>query len=669
MCCLVDVRAQRQLPSGADGRQAAAPGDRTSCCSRSSLDPALMLEAMRAGVNECSPSRFRQADLEAAIDRVSLGQRSAGRWRSVFAFVGAKGGVGTTTIGGQRRDRAGEAVDGPRRCSSTCTWPTATRRCSSAPSRASRCSTRSRTCTGSTTRSSKSLVVQTQLRPRPAGVVGPRRPTAWSTCGGMRTLIEFAASPLPRTPCSTCRAPTPAVLDALERRREHRRRRQPGAGDGPQRAAAWRRRCASAIGTSGLDGRQPARSAVPRSASDDVEQAVGGTRSRTVSRATTGCALTALNKGRPLALDNHNQLARLVHRARARSRRRRGREGRTAAGRSSSGFSRAAGNRDASLAKRTDAMSSLVHASSHRERRVADTRNAALSGAEEPHPPGAAQPAEPRAADARQARGRRAGDPHADRRHARARDARRRRSASSSARARSIDVLNELFGLGPLEALLRTRRSRTSWSTASTRSTSSATAGSSRPTSCSRTIGTCCRSSSASSARSAGASTSRARWWTRGSPTARASTPSSRRWRSTARRSRSAASAPTGSARRTWSARESLTQPMLDFLEAAVACRLNIIVSGGTGAGKTTLLNVLSGFISDDERIVTIEDAAELMLRQRHVVRLETRPAEHRRQGRGPAARARRSTPCVCVPTASSSARSAAKKRSTCCRP
>ena len=72
--------------------------------------------------------------------------------------------------------------------------------------------------------------------------------------------------------------------------------------------------------------------------------------------------------------------------------------------------------------------------------------------------------------------------------------------------------------------------------------------------------------------------------------------------------------------------RESMTQPMLEFLQAAVACRLNIIVSGGTGAGKTTLLNVLSGFISNLERIVTIEDAAELMMRQRHVVRLETRP-------------------------------------------
>jgi pilus assembly protein CpaF len=73
--------------------------------------------------------------------------------------------------------------------------------------------------------------------------------------------------------------------------------------------------------------------------------------------------------------------------------------------------------------------------------------------------------------------------------------------------------------------------------------------------------------------------------------------------------------------------RDSLTKPMLDFLQAAVACRLNVIVSGGTGAGKTTLLNVLSGFIGPHERIITIEDAAELVLRQRHVVRLETRPS------------------------------------------
>ena len=73
--------------------------------------------------------------------------------------------------------------------------------------------------------------------------------------------------------------------------------------------------------------------------------------------------------------------------------------------------------------------------------------------------------------------------------------------------------------------------------------------------------------------------------------------------------------------------RESWTEPMKQFLEAAVGCRLNIVVSGGTGAGKTTLLNILSSFINDHERVVTIEDAAELKLRQRHVVRLETRPA------------------------------------------
>jgi len=72
--------------------------------------------------------------------------------------------------------------------------------------------------------------------------------------------------------------------------------------------------------------------------------------------------------------------------------------------------------------------------------------------------------------------------------------------------------------------------------------------------------------------------------------------------------------------------RGALTQSMLDFLAAAVACRLNIVVSGGTGSGKTTLLNILSSFISAKERIISIEDAAELLLQQRHVIRLETRP-------------------------------------------
>jgi pilus assembly protein CpaF len=68
------------------------------------------------------------------------------------------------------------------------------------------------------------------------------------------------------------------------------------------------------------------------------------------------------------------------------------------------------------------------------------------------------------------------------------------------------------------------------------------------------------------------------------------------------------------------------TPEMFDFLRACVEARLNVFVSGGTGSGKTTMLNILSSFIPNDERIVTIEDAAELQLRQEHVVTLEARP-------------------------------------------
>ncbi len=71
---------------------------------------------------------------------------------------------------------------------------------------------------------------------------------------------------------------------------------------------------------------------------------------------------------------------------------------------------------------------------------------------------------------------------------------------------------------------------------------------------------------------------------------------------------------------------KTLTEPMLELLSAMVKGRLNFMISGGTGAGKTTLLNVLSGYIPNADRIVTIEDAAELQLNQEHVVRLETRP-------------------------------------------
>ncbi len=69
-----------------------------------------------------------------------------------------------------------------------------------------------------------------------------------------------------------------------------------------------------------------------------------------------------------------------------------------------------------------------------------------------------------------------------------------------------------------------------------------------------------------------------------------------------------------------------LTQSMAEFLRACVLARLNIVISGGTGSGKTTLLNVLSGFIPENERIITIEDAAELQLQQDHVLRMETKP-------------------------------------------
>jgi pilus assembly protein CpaF len=79
-----------------------------------------------------------------------------------------------------------------------------------------------------------------------------------------------------------------------------------------------------------------------------------------------------------------------------------------------------------------------------------------------------------------------------------------------------------------------------------------------------------------------------------------------------------------------------LTEPVARFLRAVVLGRLNVVISGGTGAGKTTLLNVLSGFIPATERIVTIEDSAELQLQQPHVVRLETRPANIEGKGEVP---------------------------------
>ena len=78
---------------------------------------------------------------------------------------------------------------------------------------------------------------------------------------------------------------------------------------------------------------------------------------------------------------------------------------------------------------------------------------------------------------------------------------------------------------------------------------------------------------------------------------------------------------------------DSLTKEMLDFLAACVKCRINLIVSGGTGSGKTTLLNALSRFIPSTERVVTIEDTAELELQQPHVAKMESQPADPNGEG------------------------------------
>ena len=108
---------------------------------------------------------------------------------------------------------------------------------------------------------------------------------------------------------------------------------------------------------------------------------------------------------------------------------------------------------------------------------------------------------------------------------------------------------------------------------------------------------------------------------------------------------------------------------MVMLLEGAMKARLNIIISGGTGSGKTTLLNTLSSFISNDDRIVTIEDAAELAAAAGPRRAAGNPPAEHRRQGRRSRPPTWCATPCVCGPTGSSSASAAVPKRSTCCRP
>jgi pilus assembly protein CpaF len=97
---------------------------------------------------------------------------------------------------------------------------------------------------------------------------------------------------------------------------------------------------------------------------------------------------------------------------------------------------------------------------------------------------------------------------------------------------------------------------------------------------------------------------------------------------------------------------KTMTPEMAAMLHGLVRAKVNMLISGGTGAGKTTLLNILSGYIPENERVVTIEDAAELQMQQPHVVRLETRPATSRARGKSRSG-LWSATPCACAPIAS----------------
>ncbi len=112
----------------------------------------------------------------------------------------------------------------------------------------------------------------------------------------------------------------------------------------------------------------------------------------------------------------------------------------------------------------------------------------------------------------------------------------------------------------------------------------------------------------------------------------------------------------------------SLTPKCAQFLEACVKGKLNILISGGTGSGKTTTLNVLSAAIPDDERIVTVEDAAELQLRQQHVITLESRPANIEGKGLVHDPRPRAQHPAHAARPHRRRRGAAAPRPSTCCR-
>ena len=116
-------------------------------------------------------------------------------------------------------------------------------------------------------------------------------------------------------------------------------------------------------------------------------------------------------------------------------------------------------------------------------------------------------------------------------------------------------------------------------------------------------------------------------------------------------------------------AKLAMTEGMLELLKACVKARLNILICGGTGSGKTTLLNALSSYIPEDERIVTIEDAAELQLQQTHVARMETRPANVEGDGRHPHPATGHQRPPYAARPHHRRRGSRRTRRSTCCRP
>ena len=196
------------------------------------------------------------------------------------------------------------------------------------------------------------------------------------------------------------------------------------------------------------------------------------------------------------------------------------------------------------------------------------------------------------------------------------------------------EVSDEILGHGPLEPLLRDAEITEIMVNGPDSIYVERAARSTRSTPTSPTRRTCGGSSTRSSAASAGASTRPARWSTPACPTA----PACQRGHRARRPGRCRAHHPEVlrgpvHRRRPHRLRHDVAA-VRDFLKACVMGRRNIVISGGTGSGKTTTLNVISSFLPEDERIITIEDAAELQLHQDHVLRLESRPANI--EGRGP---------------------------------